>query len=124
MNCAAFLEESEAKFFGGAFVCPTCHQLGMRFQERATQILKRLLLVNFETIRIAMVRGMFHFGNNKVDEMSEQDILGFVHGLTEKLNASGGITGVVHTASEPGSVVGGRQEVLTSNREGGERTQA
>lgn len=123
MNCASVIEPEDARFFGGAFVCPLCYTLAERFQDRATSILNSLLVVTFESIRIALTEGRFHCGKNNVEEMSQQDLLGFLGHLVEVMHASGSNAGLVHTASEPGSAVGGRPPVRKAGGKGSPGTQ-
>ena len=62
LNCKRDVAQDDLKVFAGIFVCPACYQIAERFNQRATEELKSLLVMQRELIRVALVEGRLHLG--------------------------------------------------------------
>ncbi len=83
LNCATEVSEGEARLFGGAFCCPTCHLIATRLYERGEKEIRKLLIGIQETIRIALIEGRLHFGEDEIDRLSRADVLRCIGRLME-----------------------------------------
>lgn len=75
LNCGNDVAEDQAKIFAGVFCCPVCHELAERLERKIQAQLKQLYTMTRESIRIALVEGKLHFGNEPDKEISKTDLL-------------------------------------------------
>lgn len=75
LNCSVEVSASDAKFFAGAFCCPTCFALAERLYQRGEYELKLMLLVLKESIRVAIVKKELQFNTAQLEDMPKKDLL-------------------------------------------------
>lgn len=75
MNCKTVIASDAGMFFAQVFVCPTCHTQATHFFHRLEGELKSLLTLSQEAIRIALVKGQFHFPEGPRGEVSKREVL-------------------------------------------------
>lgn len=81
MNCQAVVGTAAGKFFAEVFVCANCHEMCVHFYQRLERELKGLLTMSQEAIRIALVKGQFHFPEGPRGELSKREVLETALGL-------------------------------------------
>jgi hypothetical protein len=88
VNCRQKVGQVNAKFFDGVFLCPSCHGVALRVEERLTSELKMLLVMLREAIRVAACDGKLHLSDTGIaPEASKKDVLEAVLQLTERKEA-------------------------------------
>jgi hypothetical protein len=89
LNCKTLVDPAAAKVFAGVFVCPTCHTVAERLEQRGTQELKALLTMQREAIRIALVEGRLQLSTTDLSrEPTKQEVLQEVLRLAEQRDKS------------------------------------
>ena len=85
LNCQADVPGESALFFAGVFVCGDCHAIATRLLERGEQELRRMLTMQQEAIRIALINGQLRLGPAEVlEEIPKADLLKAIVDLVEK----------------------------------------
>lgn len=84
VNCNQPVEQNDAKFFHGVFLCSTCFTMADRMYERARKELTGLLVMLKEGIRIALCDGRLHFAEKQAgEEPTKKEVLEAVLKLQE-----------------------------------------
>ncbi len=83
VNCNQPVQQQDAKFFHGVFVCGTCHIMAERLYSRANQELKNLLLMLQESIRIALIESRLQFREGVDVSLSKKEVLEAIVQLQE-----------------------------------------
>lgn len=81
MNCKKPVATDAGMFFAEVFICPTCHTMSVHFYQRLERELKGLLTMSQEAIRIALVKGQFHFPEGPRGELTKREVLETALGL-------------------------------------------
>lgn len=104
VNCNQPVQQQDAKFFHGVFVCGTCHTMAESLYSRASQELKNLLLMLQESIRIALIEHRLQFREGVDAELSKKEVLEAIVRLQEMKE-----NGHTHAMASGGSAVSGTE---------------
>ena len=86
LNCKVPVNPSQAKIFAGVFCCETCFLAASRLEQRCALELQRLLTLQREAIRVALLEGKVTLGSAGANrELTKREVLQQVLTLQEGL---------------------------------------
>ena len=83
LNCQEAIDPAQAKTFAGVLVCPGCYERAVRIENRLRSELERMLSLLREQIRMDLVQGKLHLGENRYEDISKKDLLESIVRLTD-----------------------------------------
>jgi hypothetical protein len=83
VNCRQTVGQKDAKFFDGVFLCPNCHAIAQRVEDRLSSELKMMHVMLHESIRVACCEGRLHLSSQTIGpDASKKDVLEAIIQLT------------------------------------------
>lgn len=83
MNCCREVLPGDGKIFAEVFVCPDCYVVAERLYQRAHQVLKLVLVMMKDTIRLSLLQRRLSFKSSAIETMTKSQLLGALSKLVD-----------------------------------------